>query len=221
MYRLIALCLTALLLASGVQAQNDPRDPPRRPPQVDPAQPPGFPPGQVPPDGFPGFPGPPGFGPPGFPMGENYKELVTTLLDLLDDADAEVRQSVAQALAKIGRQSVSPLVTILKDEKKSAATRANAAYVLGQIGPAAREAIPALSKAVKEENKDLRKRAAFAIANIVTEEFQGFPGGGFPGGPMGMGGFGGGFGRPPMAPMRPPLDPGVVPPEKKPDPDKK
>ncbi len=183
MKRGLAFAVLTLFLASGVfLTAQERRDPPPRPPQTDPATPPaGFPgappmlPGGGPPGGFPGFPG--------IPQAADYKELVGTLVDTLDDADPEVRQSVAQALARIGRQSVNPLIEILKDKDMNIGLRANAAYVLGQIGSQAREAIPALTKAMKEKDKDLRKRAAFAIANIVDE--------------MGVGAFGGpppGFG---------------------------
>jgi HEAT repeat protein len=132
----------------------------------------------------------------------DHKELVTALVDILEDNDTDVRASAAQALAKIGRQSIEPLVAILKDKDKSAGLRANAAYILGQIGPQAREALPPLTKALKEGDKELRKRAAFAIANIVEET------GGFnlpPG--FGGGGFGGGAGRTTTGKVH---DPGVV-----------
>jgi hypothetical protein len=144
---------------------------------------------------------------------------------MLEDSDADTRASVAQALARIGRQSVTPLTNLLKDKDKSAALRANAAYVLGQIGTQAQEALPALTKALKEKDKDLRKRAAFAIANIVQGD--NFFGGGPPGFGIG-GGPGAGFGGTTRTPPGRPLpDPGVVPPggaaspekpdEKKPD----
>jgi hypothetical protein len=150
--------------------------------------------------GFPQFP--PGGGVPGFPGQADHKELVTALVDILEDNDTDVRSSAAQALAKIGRQSVEPLVAILKDKDKSAGLRANAAYILGQIGPQAREALTPLTKALKEGDKELRKRAAFAIANIV-EETGGF--GGLPPGFGPVGGFGGG--RPVQGKI---ADPGVV-----------
>src|SRR5206468_3279036 len=86
------------------------------------------------------------------------------------------------------------------------AARANAAYVLGRIGSPARDAIPALTKALKEADRDLRRRAAFALAHVIaSNDFQGgmaFGEGGMPGG---MGGFGGRRGGGDDLP-----DPGVV-----------
>ena len=194
MKRSAAFAMLCLFLASGDVLLAQERPDPPRPPQPAPTQPPG---------GFPQFPpGGPGGGIPGFPGMADHKELVTALVDILEDNDADVRASVAQALAKIGKQSVEPLVSILKDKDKSAALRANAAYILGQIGPQAREALPPLTKALKENDKDLRKRAAFAIANIVDD------GGAF-GLPPGIFGPGGQFGGGRPAQGKIP-DPGVV-----------
>ncbi len=215
MKRGLAFAVLGLFLTSGLLLAQERRDPPPRPPQTDPAQPPGGFPG-VPPGG----PGGPGF-PPGFPQAADYKELVGVLVDALEDSDADVRQSVAQALAKIGRQAVNPLIDILKDKDKSAGLRANAAYILGQIGPQAREALPVLTKALKETDKDLRKRAAFAVAGIIDDGMAGF------GVPQGIFGPGGQFGG--TRPGGKIADPGVVgpsiarekSPEKRPDPEKK
>src|SRR4051812_26267942 len=122
MNRSFAIAILGLFLASGVRlAAQEPKALPA-PPQV-------APPG-------PGLPGAPPGGPgafPGFPMQTDHKELVAALIEILDDSDADVRASVAQALAKIGHQSVTPVLDILKNKDKSAALRANAAYVLGQI----------------------------------------------------------------------------------------
>jgi hypothetical protein len=130
-----------------------------------------------------GGPFPPGAGP-------DRKELVASLVTVLDDDDSDVRNLAAITLARLGRQSVGPLVEIVKDKDKGTKLRANAAYVLGNIGPAASEAIPALTRALKEKNTDLRKRAVFALARIVADDnnrYGGFPGGFGGGPPMGVG----------------------------------
>ncbi len=223
------LTLALFVTSCGVLAAQERRDPPPRPPGTDPTQPPGGFPGG-PPGGFPGqppggFPGQPPGGFPGFPGGTDYKELVGVLVDMLEDSDADVRQSVVTALAKIGRQAVDPLTDIVKDKDKSASLRANAAYILGQIGPQARTALPVLTKALKENDKELKKRAAFAVANIVGDEFNI---GGLPPGIFGPGGMGGGVGIGVGGKAGGPMkihDPGVVPPtppkEKKPEKEEK
>src|SRR5262249_39590605 len=142
--------------------------------------------------------------PPGVPgRGVDFKDLIPALLDALKDNDADVRQSAASALASIGRPAIDPLVDVLRDKDQNKELRANAAYVLGQMGPHGQEALPALTKALKDDDKDVRRRVAFAIQRIVKDVGAsggmmgsgmmppgGFPGGGFPGaggGPAGRG----------------------------------
>jgi hypothetical protein len=153
----------------------------------------------------PGAPVRPGGPPlPGAPA--QYKELVPALTEALGDSDAQVRQCAAAALARIGREAVTPLIDILGDTKREADLRANAAYVLGQIGAPAREALPALGKALKDHEADVRRRAAFAVAHILAgagEFVPGGPPGGFP--TMAGGAAGRSLGHAPMTP-----DPGVV-----------
>lgn len=161
---------------------------PGAPPGV--AQPPqGGPPGGAP-GGFQppgGGPFPPGFGPPGGRT--DYKELIPALIDTLGDPDADVRKNVVHALGHLGQSAVTPLLDILKDKDKSKEARANAAYALGKIGPQARAALPTLAKALKDHDRELRRRAAFAIAHILGGSPYG-PYGSMPGGmaPPGGGG---------------------------------
>jgi HEAT repeat protein len=161
---LVALSLGAVLALTGprLAAQQPPRVP-----------------------GGPGQPGQP-FQPPG---AVDYKELIPALIDALKDSDPDVRQSAAGALASMGRQAVTPLLDIVKDQGKDKELRANAAYVLGLMGSNGREALPTLTKMLKDDDKDVRRRAAFAIQRIVKESpaggsMPGFPGGAFPPGTL-------------------------------------
>ena len=121
---LVALSLGAVLALTGprLAAQQPPRVP-----------------------GGPGQPGQP-FQPPG---AVDYKELIPALIDALKDSDPDVRQSAAGALASMGRQAVTPLLDIVKDQGKDKELRANAAYVLGLMGSNGREALPTLTKMLK------------------------------------------------------------------------
>src|SRR5579884_3961734 len=85
-----------------------------------------------------------------------YKEIVPPLLGALADSDGAVRQLAAATLVKIGPDAVAPLTEGLKAKDRD--TRGNAAYVLGHLGPAGREALPALAKALKDEDKEVRRR---------------------------------------------------------------
>jgi hypothetical protein len=127
---------------------------------------------------------PPGAGPRGPGVTRSYKDLVPALAEALTDTDAHVRLSAA-ALVKIGPEAVTPLTDILKDPKKDKEMRANAVYVLGQMGPEAGDALPALSKALKDNDAQVRQRAAFAIGRVLPEPGEGPVAGplagGFPG----------------------------------------
>lgn len=224
---LVAVMALMLVGATPLLAQFDRVDPPKpvqvKPPAIDPARPvapPGG--GDFPQPGEqPGFPGAPGFPGPGFPQ-TNYKDVIPPLIELMSDTDKETRESACMALARIGRQAVKPMLEILKDKDKDVELRANAAYVLGQMGPTAQEAVPDLAKALKDSNRDLRRRAAFALSNIIQDESHHFPfgfQGGFPPGAGIIGGAGGFGGPAPVFPggveRVPPLkpgDPGVLPP---------
>lgn len=106
----------------------------------------------------------------------DHKEVITALIDTLDDEDADVSNAVATALGKLGQPAVSPLLAILKDKDKSATLRAKAALALGNIGPQAQEALPVLAKALKEKDKELKKRAASAIGAIASNPYGTMPG---------------------------------------------
>jgi hypothetical protein len=153
-----------------------------------------------------------------------HSRLIPPLLDALKDADADVRQSAAGALAAIGQEAVAPLLKVFEDKDKDKDTRAGIAFVFGQMGLQGREALPALTKSLKdkEEDKDVRRKAVAAIALIVKD--------------MTSRGYGTGYGYPPpygpMTPTAPgipgrfvpgppalpvPADPPAVLPERKPD----
>src|SRR6266568_1958210 len=162
----------------------------------------------------PRTPSPPPFGPPG-PYGESmaqhYKDLIPSLLDALKDTDSEVRQHTAMALASLGHEAIGPLTKALEDPVKE--KRAGAAYALGQMGYNAHEAIPALLKALKDDEALVRRSASQAISRVLSGEMfvtgRGLPGmrGFVPSGPA-FGG--GGFGSAPSLPPVQRAEPGAV-----------
>ena len=56
------------------------------------------------------------------------------------------------------------LIIALRDE--DASMRKKAADALGELGSAAKDAIPALTKVLKDEDKDVRDAAQTALAKI-------------------------------------------------------
>jgi HEAT repeats len=195
----VGLLLVAGMTVLGLAAQTDRNDRTdrgrrsRTPSTVPGFQPPpgagapALPPGAAFPGQRGGLPGQfPGAQPPVTQPQPDYREIIPTLMAALADDDGDVRQSVAYTLARIGQPAVKPLLAILKDKDKHRHLRANAAYVLGKMGSVASEAAPALAQALKESDRELRRRAAYALARLVVpveDNNNPFgPGGGFRGG---------------------------------------
>ena len=89
---------------------------------------------------------------------QQQSELETTVLL----AEMQTFQTVAsQALAGLGGESVAALVDLLSDPRPR--IRRWAAQVLGQIGPSAREAIPALIDAMSDEDEAVRAEVRRAL----------------------------------------------------------
>jgi hypothetical protein len=61
-------------------------------------------------------------------------------------------------------KTVSQWIEALKDKDKG--TRIAAAFALGKIGPAAKDAVPALIEALKDKDRDVRSTAAQALSGI-------------------------------------------------------
>jgi HEAT repeat protein len=95
-------------------------------------------------------------------------DLIPTLVKALGDADAEVRDAAQDALAHLGREAVPVLIEELAGPDKG--RRERAATMLGKMGEAAHEALPALVLALKRkgEDRDVRRAASTAIRQIVS-----------------------------------------------------
>lgn len=78
-----------------------------------------------------------------------------------------IRNYAAHALSLIGQPSVSALVDALQNDEET--IRTSAAYALADMGKTAREAIPALTKAAKDESPWVR-RHAFEGLGIIGQQ---------------------------------------------------
>jgi HEAT repeat protein len=86
--------------------------------------------------------------------------------------DATQGNAATWALQQIRRGKTPPAVSDLIEvlgKQGSAALRAEAAFDLGQHGPKAREAVPALLKALEDRDADVRASAAHALGAIGPE----------------------------------------------------
>ena len=72
------------------------------------------------------------------------------------------------ALLAMGEEIVPHMVALLKDETWE--MRRGAAWILGMVGPEARDAVPALTEALKDPNPVVRERAQESLKKIQGEE---------------------------------------------------
>jgi hypothetical protein len=173
----------AVLVALAATAWAQPKEPP------------------TPPAGVPEPTAP--YGPPS--LAREYKELIPSLIDALKDTDPEVRQHTAMALAALGREALAALTKALEDPVKE--KRAAAAYALGQMGYNAHDAVPALLKALKDDEAVVRRSASQAINRVLSGEMF-VTGRGVPGMHGIMPGASGSFGPGGAAPQLPRIEPG-------------
>ncbi len=105
------------------------------------------------------------------PMLETYagKSIEEWMQIFVAPGDGSDASDAVRALAEIGRPAVGPLVKALRTEDESARIRAAAA--LGEMGQLAREAVPALSQALREGIGE----AAVALGRIGPEAAAGVP----------------------------------------------
>lgn len=88
------------------------------------------------------------------------------LISALGTGDYKARASAAEALVKMGPGPVMPsMIEALRNT--DVRVRANAALVLGAFGPAATPAVPALARALRDENPRVREVAGEALTRIA------------------------------------------------------
>jgi HEAT repeat protein/lysophospholipase L1-like esterase len=97
-------------------------------------------------------------------LGTGARHAGPALARALDAAEPEVRREALAALRTLGpaAESVPALLRALHDP----ALRWRVPDVLGELGPAAREAVPALTEALADANAAVRWRAAKALGRI-------------------------------------------------------
>lgn len=89
-------------------------------------------------------------------------ELVTAL----HDSDARVRGLAAQAIGEIGSLAAPAVPALVALTNPDQGSRNSACIGLTGIGPAAREALPALQRALSDRSPDVRRFAQRAIDKI-------------------------------------------------------
>jgi HEAT repeat protein len=97
---------------------------------------------------------------------------VPELCKALNGGKAERRAAALATLAHFkpeeGREAVNDLIAVLKD--KDAGFRGLAAFTLGQVGPKAKAAVPALTNAMDDADVQVQLAAIVALAKIQPDD---------------------------------------------------
>lgn len=99
---------------------------------------------------------------------ETPESAIIQLVDVLRlDADQGVRSSAGTALVRIGKPAVPTVARLLKIPKVQ--VRVDAADILRQIGPNAKEAVTSLTACLKDPDDAVRRSALDALEKIDPE----------------------------------------------------
>lgn len=101
-------------------------------------------------------------------MGEHDARVVQALGFCLSDSEGEVRKAARQALLGATPYSLSILSGALNDPRDY--VRSEAAAALGWLGKEALTAVPALERALKDDNANVREAASTALSRIQGAE---------------------------------------------------
>jgi HEAT repeat protein len=99
-------------------------------------------------------------------LGADAKSALPALVLALRDEGESLRQSAIRAIIAIGPdvRSMNDLSVSLKDSDNT--VRAMSATALGQLGPVARQTIPALRLALQDTDEAVQKEASEALMRI-------------------------------------------------------
>jgi HEAT repeat protein len=103
-------------------------------------------------------------------MGSAAEEATPLLRRALRSRKFAVRFAAARALADIGGPSEEALPVYREALERGGEDAWQAAALLGELGPRARGAVPALKLALRDRRYRLRRRAEEALRSISPEE---------------------------------------------------
>jgi len=104
-------------------------------------------------------------------IGPEAKEAIPILIETIREVrnrDKRILVACNNALLAMGKEIVPHMISLLKDDTWE--MRRGAAWILGKLGPDARDAVPALSEALNDPNAAVRTKAQEALKKIQGEE---------------------------------------------------
>ncbi|MBI1927859.1 HEAT repeat domain-containing protein [Candidatus Poribacteria bacterium] len=99
---------------------------------------------------------------------ESKGEEIESLISRLGEKSYAIRHKAVEDLVQIGDPTVPALIDALKDPNHY--VRAEAAYVLGQIGGPAKSAVPSLIAALRDESSWVHDSAALALKQVGVKQ---------------------------------------------------
>jgi HEAT repeat protein len=100
-------------------------------------------------------------------MGPEAREAIPALIETIRQTrnhDKRILLACNYALLAMGKEIVPSMISLLKDDDLE--MRRGAAWILGKVGPEAKDAVPALTEALNDSNPAVRTKAAEALKKI-------------------------------------------------------
>lgn len=104
-------------------------------------------------------------------LGTGAEAATPALIDLLEKGNTDASAHAACALANVGDQAVPLLVTAMKNEK----ARYWAMLALGEMGPAAKPAVPELVSMLADKDPNVRREVLLCLGGIGHGATAAFP----------------------------------------------
>lgn len=100
-------------------------------------------------------------------IGPQAKEAIPVLVKTIRETrnrDKRILYACNKALLGMGKEVVPHMISLLKDDDWE--MRRGSAWVLGKVGPDAKDAVPGLTEALNDPNAAVRMKAAEALEKI-------------------------------------------------------
>lgn len=104
-------------------------------------------------------------------IGPEAKEAIPILIETIREVrnrDRRILVACNKALLGMGKEIVPHMISLLKDDTWE--MRRGAAWILGKLGPDAKEAVPALTEALNDANPSVRLQAQESLKKIQGKE---------------------------------------------------